>query len=100
MPPAAGTARVPFGAPDLASAARSHGTKVWLVAGTGRVLPERLFQSLLRTAGEDDDVELLAADAVDQVVGPTGVEPPAPFTRRADCAIAPELPPPRGMTRG
>lgn len=86
-----GSARVPFGAPDVAAAARSHGTKVWLVAGAGRVLPDRLFQSLLRAAGEHDDVELMAADAVDQVVGPTGFDAPAGFARRADCAVAPEL---------
>ena len=38
-----GGALVPPGAVDLAAAARSHGAKVWLVAGIGRVLPERLF---------------------------------------------------------
>lgn len=86
-----GVARVPAGAAELAAAARSHGTKVWLVAGTGRVLPERLFQSLERAAGEGEDVEPLAANAVDQVAGPTGLEPPAGFARRADCAVAPEL---------
>ncbi len=86
-----GSARVPFGAIDLAAAARSHGTKVWLVAGLGRVLPERLFQSLTRAVGEDDETELLRAEAVDLVVGPTGLEPPAAFGRRMDCAVAPEL---------
>ena len=47
-PRAAGVRSSPPGAIDLAAAARSHGAKVWLVAGLGRVLPERLFQSLLR----------------------------------------------------
>ncbi len=55
------------------------------------MLPDRLFQSLLRTTGEVDDVEVMAADAVDQVVGPTGLDAPAGFARRADCAVAPEL---------
>lgn len=86
-----GHAFVPFGAIDLAAAARSHGTKVWLVAGIGRVLPERLFQSLTRAVGEDDETELIAADQFDLVVGPTGLEPPAAFGRRMDCAVAPEL---------
>jgi hypothetical protein len=86
-----GRALVPFGAVDLAAAARTHGTKVWLVAGMGRVLPERLFQSLLRSVGEDDDTEMLAAEQVDLTVGPTGLEPVAAFTRRMDCAVAPEL---------
>jgi len=84
-------AALPFGAIDLAVAARSHGTKVWLVAGNGRVLPDRLFQSLVRAAGESDEIELMAADAADQVLGPTGLEAPAGFARRADCAVAPEL---------
>jgi hypothetical protein len=86
-----GTAMVPSGAIDLAAAAHSHGTKVWLVAGIGRVLPERLFQSLTRAVGDETDNELLTADLVDQVVGPTGLEPPAAFARRMDCAVAPEL---------
>jgi hypothetical protein len=86
-----GSALVPGGAVDLAAAARSHGTKVWLVAGIGRVLPERLFQSLIRAVGDRSDTELLEAGLVDQVVGPTGLEPPATFARRMDCAVAPEL---------
>ena len=95
-----GSARVPFGAPDLAAAARSHGTKVWLVAGTGRVLPDRLFQSLLRAVGESDEVEVMAADAVDQVVGPTGLEPPAGFAATDGLRGRAGAPPPRGMIRG
>ncbi len=86
-----GSALVPSGAIDLAAAARSHGTKVWLVAGVGRVLPDRLFQSLTRAVGDDDEHELISADSVDQVVGPAGLEPPASFSRRMDCAVAPEL---------
>lgn len=86
-----GGALVPPGAVDLAAAARSHGAKIWLVAGTGRVLPERLFTSLLRAVGEETDRELMRAEQADQVVGPTGLEPPASFARRMDCTIAPEL---------
>jgi hypothetical protein len=86
-----GEAIVPIGAIDLAAAARSHGAKVWLVAGIGRVLPERLFQSLQRAVGDVDDTEVISADRVDLVVGPAGLESPAAFTRRMDCATAPEL---------
>jgi hypothetical protein len=87
-----GRALVPAGALELAAAARSHGTRVWLVAGLGRVLPERLFQSLLRAVGEDDrNRELLAVDQVDRVAGPTGLEQPATLARRMDCTVAPEL---------
>jgi hypothetical protein len=86
-----GNALVPSGAGDLAAAARDHGAKVWLVAGLGRVLPDRLFQSLLRAVGDDASRELLAAEHVDRVVGPTGAEPPAMLSRRMDCTVAPEL---------
>jgi hypothetical protein len=86
-----GNALVPPGSGDLAAAARSHGTKVWLVAGLGRVLPDRLFQSLLQAVGEREDRELLRADQADQVAGPTGLESPATLARRMDCTTAPEL---------
>lgn len=86
-----GNALVPPGSVDLATAARSHGTKVWLVAGLGRVLPDRLFQSLLQAVGEREDRELMRADQADQIVGPTGLESPATLVRRMDCTIAPEL---------
>lgn len=86
-----GRALVPTGAVDLATAARSHGARVWLVAGLGRVLPERLFESLLRAAGEDGKRELMAADAVERIVGPSGVDSPPALARRMDCSVAPEL---------
>lgn len=86
-----GVARVPLGAVDLADAARSHGTKVWLVAGMGRVLPDRLFQSLTRAVDDTTEVDVLPAERVDQLVGPMGLESPAGLTRRSDCAVAPEL---------
>jgi hypothetical protein len=86
-----GRALVPVGAVDLVGALRSHGTKVWLVAGMGRVLPDRLFQSLTTAVGDGPGTELLGAEQVDLVVGPAGLERPAAFTRRMDCAVAPEL---------
>jgi hypothetical protein len=86
-----GRALVPSGAVDLAAAVRSHGAKVWLAAGLGRVLPERLFESLLRAVGEDGTRELMGADAADRVVGPTGVDTPPSLARRMDCSVAPEL---------
>ena len=86
-----GRALVPTGAVDLAAAARSHGARIWLVAGLGRVLPERLFESLLRAVGEDGKRELMAADAAERIVGPSGVDSPPALARRMDCSVAPEL---------
>ncbi len=55
--------------------ARLSGAEVWLVAGVGRLLPERMFTALCdRTLSADspweDDVELVPLDLVDKVVGP------------------------------
>ena len=82
---------VPRGTGDLLGAARDHTTAVWLVAGVGRVLPERLFEALRRALGDDDSYELLAADVTDRVAGPGGVEGTLALARRGDCPVAPEL---------
>jgi hypothetical protein len=85
------TVLIAGGAADIVAALREHGTKVWLVAGIGRVLPERLLASLRRTAGEALGMEELAVDPADMVVGPHAVEPAAALARRVDCPTAPEL---------
>jgi len=63
------------------------GLLVWLVAGVGRVLPNRLFDA----GFEDRGLELLDVQRFDRVAGPTGLERPDQVVRRADCPIAPEL---------
>ncbi len=74
---------------DLAKPAR----QVWLVAGVGRVLPDRLFQAMLRSLDppEDHGLELLDVQIADRIAGPTGLERPENLRRRIDCPVAPEL---------
>lgn len=86
----------PAGSRAAASVARLSGGEVWLVAGVGRLLPERMFAALSdRTLSADspweDDLELVPLDLVDQVVGPQGPSRPADALRRTDCPVAPEL---------
>ncbi len=86
----------PSGSRAAAAVARLAGVEVWLVAGVGRMLPERMFTALCdRTLSADspweDDLELVPLDLVDKVVGPTGPAAPADALRRTDCPVAPEL---------
>jgi hypothetical protein len=86
---------VPDGAPDLLAELASSGTTGWLVAGVGRVLPERLFVSL-RHELERDDPGRAACALVDmarfaRVAGPTGLDAPDALSRRVDAPVAPEL---------
>lgn len=92
-PIAAGAREVlaPRGTRDLLAAARDHGAAIWLVAGVGRVLPERLFEAMRDATGDDPAHEVIAAEAVDRVAGPGGLESTLALTRRGDCPVAPEL---------
>jgi hypothetical protein len=84
------------GSRAAASVARLAGHTVWAVAGTGRVLPGRVWDSYvtrLTDAGDawDLELELVPLALVDAVVGPLGVQSVADALCRADCPIAPEL---------
>jgi len=86
----------PAGSRAAASVARTTDAEVWLVAGVGRLLPERMFAALCdRTLSADspweDDVEMVPLDLVDRVIGPGGPSVPADALRRTDCPVAPEL---------
>ena len=86
----------PAGSRAAAAVARQAGHDVWLVAGVGRLLPERMFTALCdRVVSADspweDDLELIPLDLVDKVVGPTGPANPTDALRRTDCPVAPEL---------
>jgi hypothetical protein len=85
------TVLVEAGVADIVAALRAHGAKVWLVAGMGRVLPERLLTARRAAAGDADPDEELAIDPADRVVGPHGNEAAATLARRSDCPTAPEL---------
>jgi hypothetical protein len=86
----------PMGSRAAASVARLSGGEVWLVAGVGRLLPERMFDALCdRVVSADspweDELELVPLALVDQVVGPRGPSTAADALRRTDCPVAPEL---------
>jgi hypothetical protein len=86
---------VPDGSADLLGELDRGGTTSWLVAGVGRLLPERLFASL-RHELERDDPEGVPVALVDigrfaRVAGPRGLDAPDALSRRVDAPVAPEL---------
>lgn len=84
---------------SLAAAAvgRHAGVPVWLVAGVGRRLPERMWAALSQrlTGGADEpwelDEEIVPLAVVDQVWGPGGPSAPGAALLGTDCPVAPEL---------
>jgi hypothetical protein len=83
------------GSRAAAAVARHHGTPVWLVAGVGRLLPERMWlpvrDRVLAVEAWDAEEEAVPLDLVDRIVGPDGVREVADAIRRTDCPVAPEL---------
>lgn len=83
------------GSRAAAAVAKHAGVPVWVVVGTGRALPSRLWEALLTHLEDEspweDDAELVPLDLADAVVGPTGVVPPELAAAWADCPVAPEL---------
>lgn len=89
-------ALVPPGAVEAADRARASAVPVWLVAGVGRVLPERMWDLSMAGLGDDGladgGCELLDLDRlVTRVVTPVGLRPPDRARSRIDCPVAPEL---------
>lgn len=84
------------GSRAAAAVAKSAGVPVWLVAGTGTVLPQRMWDGLWRPFAEGDDpweydlVEV-PLDLIDQVVGPKGLVSVASALQSGTCPSAPEL---------
>jgi hypothetical protein len=80
-----------------AAVARLADVPAWVVAGVGRILPERMWDALsVRHATRladpwDLDEEVVPLSLVAQVCGPSGLEPPGAALRRTDCPVAPEL---------
>jgi hypothetical protein len=72
------------------------GKEVWVVAGVGRVLPERLWQAYLTRIEDandpwDADLDFVPSGLFTSVVGPTGACSFDAAWRRADCPPSPEL---------
>ncbi len=81
---------------SVAEMARGWGTPVWLIAGPGRILPERMWDLLgVRRRPDDPAMRGLAVLDLDrfvtQVVTPSGLRTPAEAARQSDCPIVPEL---------
>jgi hypothetical protein len=85
------TAMVPNGTSDLLWSASS--AELWLVAGVGRLLPERLFDVARAEVERADDpaAETLPLMRARRVAGPGGLDAPDRFAARLDCPVAPEL---------
>ena len=85
------TALVPTGTADLLW---SLGTaRLWLVAGAGRLLPERLFEvARLEVQRNPEPVaESMEVARAERVAGPSGLDLPERLATRVDCPVAPEL---------
>jgi hypothetical protein len=84
---------------SMAAAAVAHhqAIPVWGVTGVGRILPERLWDSLLARLDDSGEepwerpVELVPADLLSRIVGPGGVAEVDPGLRASTCPAAPEL---------
>lgn len=80
-----------------AAVASRSAIPVWAVAGAGRVLPGRLWDALLARLDEsglepwDRAAEVVAADLLSRVVGPSGPGEPEEMLSVATCPAAPEL---------
>lgn len=87
-------ALVPLGSSAVAIAGARAGVPVWLVAGTGRRLPDGFVVAMAERvdAGRPAwgrEFEVLALDVVDHVVGSDGVRPVDSIT--PECPFTPEL---------
>ena len=84
------------GSRAAAAVAYTEEIPVWVVAGVGRILPERLWGAMVQavTAVDDpwdSDWEFVPLGLATAVVGPEGPQVPTEALGRADCPDAPEL---------
>lgn len=83
------------GSRAAAAVARHADVPVWLVAGVGRLLPQRMWEGLrarLHTIDPwDADDEVVPLDLVGCIVGPSGPQATEDALRRIDCPVVPEL---------
>jgi hypothetical protein len=91
-------ALAPRGAEKLVEELTRDGAEAWLVAGVGRVLPERLFVSLrehlhdrANSSADDETVAIVSVERFNRIAGPVRLDTGDSLARRADCPVAPEL---------
>jgi hypothetical protein len=85
---------LPAGAGDLVRELMAAGATTVLVAGVGRVLPERLLRALrhsLDTDDPDSGWEVVPVELFQRVAVPDGLRDPSVLARQVDCPVAPEL---------
>ncbi len=87
-------ALVPEGTSDLLWSLGT--TTLWLVAGVGRLLPDRLFEVARAEIERADDpsVEVIDLSRVDRVAGPNGLDPLDRFLAPPRLPRRPRAPPP------
>lgn len=89
-------ALVPSGSRAAAAVAAHADVPVWLTAGVGRLMPERMWGALVERWSASIDPFDAAEEEIDfglvgQVAGPDGPTSVADAIRRIDCPVAPEL---------
>src|SRR5579871_4571144 len=82
---------VPYGTVDAIAMLQDATAEMWLVGGVGRVLPARLYATLLAGLNDDDETETISLERFDRLAGPRGVERPHDAAARVDCPTVPEL---------
>lgn len=90
-----GSALCARGSRAAAAVARSAGVTVWLVAATGRVLPDQVHAACRAAAIDDEpwdgDVDTVPVELIDRLVGPTGLTDPRTGLSSPECPVAAEL---------
>jgi hypothetical protein len=84
-------ALVPNGTSDLVWSLGA--VELWLVAGVGRLIPQRLFEVAQGEIERTDEpvAETLELGRARRIAGPAGLDAPDRFAARLDCPVAPEL---------
>lgn len=84
-----------IGSLPAAAVANAAGVPIWLVAGVGRCLPERMWEPLrdmvITEEPWEDLHEIVPLDLITTVVGPGGPIPAGEAKFRIDCPVTPEL---------
>ncbi len=89
-------ALVPAGSFAAAAVARHRGVPVWVIGGTGRLMPASMFDALERRWSDSVDPigaheEVMPLDLVDRIAGVGGVLEVGAALGHTDCPVAPEL---------